>query len=81
MVWLSGKHQDKPVEAWTWLFNDLILVGKPKKQKHLQLSHRTANCFSPAVKIPLEELRLINLTNVQGSRPSPPDPIRLLTHT
>lgn len=69
MAWLSGKNKDKPVDVWVWLFNDLFLIGKPKKQKHLQESRRTASCFSTVAKIGLDELRLINLSSLQGSSP------------
>lgn len=66
MAWLSGKNKDKPVDVWVWLFNDLFLIGKPKKQKHLQESRRTASCFSTVAKVGLDELRLINLSSLQG---------------
>lgn len=69
MAWLSGKNKDKPVDVWVWLFNDLFLIGKPKKQKHLQESRRTASCFSTVAKVGLDELRLINLSSPQGSSP------------
>lgn len=69
MAWLSGKNKDKPVDVWVWLFNDLFLIGKPKKQKHLQESRRTASCFSTVAKVGLDELRLINLSSLQGSSP------------
>jgi hypothetical protein len=68
MAWLSGKNKDKPVDVWVWLFNDLFLIGKPKKQKHLQESHRTASCFSTLAKLGLDEIRLINLSSLQGSK-------------
>jgi S-adenosylhomocysteine hydrolase len=57
------------VQVWVWLFNDLVLLGKPKHSKYLEESKRKPNCFTIVGKVGLGEVRLVNLSTVEGSPP------------
>lgn len=62
----SSTHFHVVPQVWVWLFNDLILVGKPKQTKYLEESKRKGHCFTIVARIGLGDVRLVNLSTVEG---------------
>jgi hypothetical protein len=54
-------------QVWVWLFNDLVLLGKPKQSKYLEENKRKTHCFTVVAKVGLGEVRLVNLSTVEGT--------------
>ncbi len=59
----KGKER---IAVWVWLFNDLVVIGRPKSGKYLDEGRRKPNCFSAVAKIPLSCAHIINLAPMDG---------------
>ncbi|KAL6047887.1 histone H3 domain-containing protein, partial [Balamuthia mandrillaris] len=61
LLYNAANINERPVKVVLFLFNDLLIITKPKHHKYLEEDKRCRNCFTLRAQIPLDALKIVDL--------------------